>query len=257
MDFSVHISFVKPFTQWGPLREVQLDPDTKRKVKLEEKSSASSDSTSHSLLGFTFWILLPWSRKTRCDQSRQKRRPRTVSPQLPLLGSFQHLLKCSGWFLWAHPSLTKLFQSSFCLLTSCLKGTVWLLPTAISLAVWLQAYGHCASTANSWPACCCCVFPTSQSSCPYHVCHTSRKQCETPASEMECTLSTFIGFPFPIQYIFCLWRKKFVYKVTASLCSRSIMTKSPRIMDINYCCLCYVFSLKRRGMRDFLMLTFF
>lgn len=115
MDFSVHTSFVKSFTQWGPLREVQFGSDAKRKVKLEEKSSASSDITSHSRLGLTFWILLPWSGNKRCDQSRQKRRPRTVSPQLPLLASFQHLLKCSGWFLCSHPSFTKLFQSSFCL----------------------------------------------------------------------------------------------------------------------------------------------
>lgn len=174
MDFSVHTSFVKSFTQWGPLREVQFGSDAKRKVKLEEKSSASSDITSHSRLGLTFWILLPWSGNKRCDQSRQKRRPRTVSPQLPLLPHSNiswNVVDDSSAL--THPSQS--FFSPASVSTSCLKGMVWLLSTAISLAVWLQAYGHCASAADSQPACCCCVFCTTQRSSPYHVCHTSRK----------------------------------------------------------------------------------
>lgn len=106
-------------------------------MKLEEKDSASPSWHSHSLLGLTFRILLPWSAKKKCDQSRQKSRPWTVSPHLPLLASFQHLLKCSGWFLCSHPSFTKLLQSTFYLLASCLKGICGYWPKQF---LWLYGY---------------------------------------------------------------------------------------------------------------------
>lgn len=94
--------------------------------------------------------------------------------------------------------------------------------------------------------------PHSQSACPC-MCATSRKWCKSAASAMEGALSSFAGLPFPTQCVFCLRRKELVCKGTARLRSRSIMTNSPRIMDLN-CCKCYlwyIFSLKRKGVKDF------
>lgn len=52
----------------------------------------------------------------------------------------------------------------------------------------------------------------------------------------------------------------FVYKETARLCSRPVMTDFPGIRDLNCCWfvdnLWYIFSLKRKGTRDFKCLHF-